>query len=162
MSKFDSSFDLRPRSKGSYRRGVDDIFRALNTLRVDELKPVAAFLFYYLACEKLAKIMKGVCTGKKYKEIFAPNSRTPSAEDIRKYSNQLGGKAAGADFDAIFDRKRKNSARSLRDKIIHEIGPSHAKQIVNAAPSLVPKMKKFLKYNDAVIQYLQKLHSVKS
>ena len=154
MSNSDPSFDIDGRTKGSYVRATDDIGRALDTLKVEELPAVASFLFYYLSCEKLAKIMKGVCKGKKKSEIFNPRSRTPDTNSINNYSKQLGCKMIKNNIDCIFASNRQKSARWLRNQIAHEIGPSHAKQIVNEAPRLVPKMKKFLECRKDVVQCL--------
>ena len=154
MSKSDLSFDIEPRSKGSYRRALDDIGRALLILKADRLEPVASFLFYYLACEKLAKIMKGVCKRKKKTEMFKRNSQTPNIDEIEAYSKQLGCKISIHDIGDIFSGSNLNSARYLRNQIVHEIGPSHAKQIVNEAWRLVPKMQRFIECRHAVVQYI--------
>ena len=157
MSRQDLSFDINPRSKGSYRRAADDIERALSILNADKLEPVASFLFYYLACEKLAKILKGVCTRQNKTQIFSRASHTPSANEIEKYLKHLGCKTPKSDIDDIFVSGHENSARSLRNKIIHEIGPTHAKQIVNEASRLVPMMKNFIESRHVVVQYLSGL-----
>ncbi len=153
----DPSFDTNRNTKGSYRRATDDIGRALKQLRINDMPDVAAFLFYYLACEKLAKIMKGACLGKKKDEIFEARGGTPSASKICSYLQQLNCTFQEENINSIFDKDKKYSARWLRNNIVHEIGPSHAKQIVEHSRNLVQKMKLFLRYRKSVVQYLEKI-----
>lgn len=155
MSGTDPSFDTDGTVKGSYVRAIEDIERALDYLRVDKMSDHAAFLFYYLSCEKLARIMKGICSNMKKKEIFKSGGTTPGAADIYKYSQQLNCHVKQSDIDWIFDREKSHSARKLRDNLIHEIGPSHAKQIMAHSQNLVPRMRAFLECRGIVVQYLQ-------
>ncbi len=155
MSSSDPSFDIDGHPKGSYVRMIEDIGRALDYLKVEQMPPTSAFLFYYISCEKLAKIMMAICQRKTRAEIFGQGSYTPGAGDIRDYSQRLECNVRLSDINCIFDSKNKHSARKLRDIFVHEVGPSHAKQIVDHSPSLVPKMKNFLDSRGTVIQFIK-------
>lgn len=72
---------------------------------------VAAFLFYYLACEKLAKIMKGVSSGEKKDKIFGVRRGTPAASKICNYLQKLNCTFKEEDINLIFDEEKKYSAR---------------------------------------------------
>ncbi len=66
----DPSFDIHPKTKGSYRRRAEDIDRALRDLRLEGLSRETTLLIYYFACEKLAKIIIGVSTKKPASHYF--------------------------------------------------------------------------------------------
>ena len=149
------SFDNDPKRKGSYRRAVDDIYHALELLKVGNMEPVEAFLFYYLACEKLAKIMKGVCEKKTYKEVFRKGEGTPYPKDIKRYLKKMNCAFVEKEIGMIFrSRGKPASARNLRDRLIHEFGPSHARKVAHRAHELVPMMRNFLQCRKAVVDYL--------
>lgn len=143
------SFSINPKTKGSYRRAAEDIDRALKQLNIKKMPGVASFVFYYLACEKLAKIMYGVATKKRKTAVFKSN--TPRWNLIADYSKSLGCSVSRSDIESIFSSKITRSGRNLRNNIIHEIGPAHAKQIAAEAPVLVPKMKSFINCTSEVV-----------
>lgn len=156
MLHIDPSFDPDPKRKGSYIRATIDINKALDILNVKEMLEQAAFVYYYPACEKLAKIIVGICHKDKMSEVFNRHSHTPSATDIHFSLQQLGCNADISDIKSIFDSNNGLSARKLRDKFFHEIGPTHALQIFNNSNKHVQKMKDFLTYSQVVIQCLEK------
>lgn len=146
----DPSFVKDGRVKGSYKRALEDIDRALDYLNANKLRHQGAFIYYYLACEKLAKIMKGVCCNKPKKDVFNSRSPTPSASDICQYVKKMGGSVNQNDVESIFDSRTPNSARVLRNNLFHEIGPSNAKKVMMHSSELLPKMKRFLHYKELV------------
>lgn len=154
MSTSDPSFAINGKVKGSYLRALDDIGRALNYLKIDAMPDHAAFLYSYLASEKLARIMHGVFSRRKKGEIFCKGAKTPAASTIYSYSKQLGCDMTKTEIDQIFDFYNNQSARKLRDRFVHEIGPSHANDIVKRSITLVPIMKRFLNSRIALSQLL--------
>ncbi len=150
----DPSFAIDGRVKGSYLRALEDIDRALNHLQIEAMPDHAAFLYSYLACEKLARIMHGVCNRKKKSDVFRKGASTPTATAIYTYSQQLDCYVSRTEIDQIFNSNNNQSARRLRDQFVHEIGPTHAKDIVNRSRTLVPNMKKFLDCRAALIKRL--------
>jgi hypothetical protein len=46
------------------------------------------------------------------------------------------------------------SARILRNKLNHELGPGYVNRIIKLAPFFEPKLLGFLKCHDQVLQYL--------
>jgi hypothetical protein len=158
MVEPDHSFDANPKQTGSYWRAARDIYRALDKeLKVDQLPEPAAFMFYYIGCEKLAKIMKGVVTKKSYAAVFG-NRKTPKPKEIKRYLACLGCQFPTGDVEAIFDPNDPSSARYLRNDFLHEVGPTHAKLLVKGAPHLVPKMRKFIDCIPDVTAHIEKMH----
>ena len=73
--KLEFAVERDPKVKGSYRRRLDDAFHALELLNIATFRPEAAFVFYYLTCEKVAKVIMGIASrkprggGEKFKSI---------------------------------------------------------------------------------------------
>jgi hypothetical protein len=59
-AKIDYAVERQGHVGGTYRRRLDDAFKALDRLKVEKLPPAIAFIFYFLACEKIAKVMVGI------------------------------------------------------------------------------------------------------
>lgn len=154
----DNSFDISPAAKGSYRRRTDDIFRALKILNADGLSPVAAFLFEYYACEKLAKIMIGVNAKNPASDYFGSKNYQLRINNIKGAALGLACAATDQDIDQVFAYDL-TSARLLRNKIAHDLGPTHAQEIRDNAKRLVPYMRKFLACGEQVISYLERTYS---
>ena len=151
----DPSFDIDPRRKGSYRRRAEDIERALREMNVARLSSVPAFLLYYFACEKLLKIMIGV------RYNWNANKAARQNLDIglgKKAIKHFDYPVSQTDFELLFASKvskgSPNSARILRNQIVHDIGPTHARQIEAAASHLVPVMRSFVGNYQVVVDRL--------
>ena len=84
------SFSKNPSTKGSFLRAANDIDVAIKNLGVSRMAPISSFLFYYMACEKLAKIMKGVHNREKMTKTFSRSSNTPNAKNLTNYAKALG------------------------------------------------------------------------
>ena len=180
----DPSFDIHPKTKGSYRRRAEDIDRVLRNLRLEGLSREATFLIYYFACEKLAKIIIGVSTKKPASNYFEKNYSL-RINNIKLSCKKLGTPVSEEDIDWIFTSacdgpkwklflssapdtwilsslKSPKSARWLRNKMVHDIGPTHAKLTRQHAMFLNRKMKKFLSLSTAVVRYLEVGHKTGS
>ena len=154
MADVNYAFEANPKSKGSYRRASDDVSRALNTLNIDTLSDVDAFLYCYFACEKLAKIAVAVCAGKEgARDFFNRVRRTPNSEKIYSCLCQLGFEFAEGKTDEIFGENPR-SARTLRNQFVHKLGPTHAQLLVQEAPHLVPTMSQFVDCRGAIANFL--------
>jgi len=180
----DHSFDIHPKTKGSYRRRAEDIDRVLRNLRLEGLSREATLLIYYFACEKLAKIIIGVSTKKPASNYFEKNYSL-RINNIKLSCKKLGTPVSEEDIDWIFTSacdgpkwklflssapdtwilsslKSPKSARWLRNKMVHDIGPTHAKLTRQHAMLLNRKMKKFLSLSTAVVRYLEVGHKTGS
>ncbi len=169
----DPSFDIHPRTKGSYRRRLDDIERALKNLNLEPSSSSGSFLYYYFASEKLARLLIGINKRRPASYYFEPSDGQKRAGGLRT-SEVISAVAyfgrpicdddlfwifhwtcAGPEWEALVRRSvdlkpKVLSARKLRDRIVHDFGPTHALQVAEHAEFLVPKMKKFIGCIDLV------------
>lgn len=149
--KANFEIERNPKSKGSYRRRLDDAFVALDCLKVDSFRPEAAFIFYYLACEKVAKVMIGISRRKPALSYFKKINVRVS--DLTIASKFLSCGISKGDIEAIFS-DIPTSACHLRNKLIHDIGPTHVFLIQKSAPNHVNRMRKFLRCRKAIIRHM--------
>ena len=154
MPKIDFSIERKP-EHGSYRKRLNDAFDATERVSIEKLGPVAAFVFNYLTCEKLAKVMVGIASGKP--GAGKDFSRiTLCSNNIFTASQRLGCNLTRQHIDSIFaNTDADRSACRLRNKLFHDFGPTHVRQVQGAAPHLNEKMKMFLGCRDAVVKYLE-------
>ncbi len=80
---------------------------------------------------------------------------TPKSYDIYQYAKSMNFNISKDDIEKIFGTK--NSAKALRNQFVHEMGPTHARMIRDAAKSLVPKMQKFIECRSSLIDYIKKI-----
>jgi hypothetical protein len=142
---------------GTYRRRSDDAFRALNAMDVGRLPPEVAFIFYFLACEKIAKVMIGIARGKP--------GRGPAFSKMKwQYSDLISAaKRIGCsnhvsddDIKAIFVREQVNrfSANAIRNRLLHDFGPTHVIEARMHAPRLIKAMQRFFECRTRIISIL--------
>jgi hypothetical protein len=148
----DLSVERLPK-KGSYRKRLDDAFAAMDLVSIHSLRPEAAFVFYYLTCEKLAKVMIGIERGKpgagpKFRKI------EPRESDVVNACKFVGCSATKDDIRSIFSDSDGSACR-LRNQLFHDFGPTHVRQVQRAAHQLNARMMRFLKCKDHVIAYLE-------
>jgi hypothetical protein len=164
----DPSLRPDPNAGGSYYRRIEDINRALAALGVQRLPDVIKFLGYYFGCEKLARGIVGI------------HLRHPArhAYDHRQYLclTKVEHAAVGlalsiptddlcylfADFKDLAKLRALNpphdkSARLLRNKVGHDLGPTNVKHVAKRAAFFIPKMTAFLGCISQVLAY-QKVH----
>jgi hypothetical protein len=148
MAKMNLSIERDGDKGGTYRRRIDDAFKAMNLLAIGQFRPEAAFVFYWLTCEKIAKVMVAIEGGK------PGPGRDFSKIDIRSNNviracEHIGcaGIISKDDINAIFSDKAGSACR-LRNKLFHDFGPTHVDHVQKAAPRLNGQMKKFLSCRD--------------
>src|ERR1700710_1797317 len=71
----DWTFKPDPNEKGSYRRRIEDIDRALTILEIDRLPEPSKFVTYFFGCEKLAHGMVGIESGLPAHQAYLPSSK---------------------------------------------------------------------------------------
>lgn len=170
----DPSFSIHPQTKGSYRRRAEDIHRALVQMKVRNLPSDAAFIFNYFSCEKLSKIIIGVSTRQPATKVFKIGYGL-NINNIKSSCKNLSLNIREEDIEWIFnsqcnDNRWKHlllthnnspsapndakSARWLRNKIVHDMGPSNARRVQEHANFLNAKMEQFLKLSAPVVHLL--------
>jgi hypothetical protein len=147
--------------KGSYYRRIEDIQRALDTdaLRVGALPPGVQFLAYYFGCEKLARAIVGIHKKWPASVAFSHYTRLHLRE-IQEAAGALGLSVAKDDLQSLFGGagndvadSKQPTARALRNRLIHDLGPTHMTQLAEHARSHNPKMKTFLRCAKQVLKY---------
>lgn len=151
----DQSFTADGGVKGSYYRRIEDIARALDALRVSELPPAIQFLAYYFACEKLALAIVGIQRNKSAKVAY--EGQQVRLGQLKQATRELRLSMGQEYLESLFSANPlTRSARVLRNKLVHELGPTHVKHIVDDGPSFIPKMKQFLGCAPEVLAHLRK------
>jgi hypothetical protein len=151
--KIDLGIERDPNKKGSYRRRLDDVLVALAKLQIDKFREEGAFVFYYLACEKVARIMVGLTDKKPGASHF--NKIKIRSSNVMKACASLRSGILKDEIELIF-RNDKDTACRLRNQLIHDIGPTHVVQIIQNAARLNNVMKKFIQAGrKAIIDHLQ-------
>ncbi len=151
--EFDPSFEADPNKKG-YRRALNDINLVFDLLGIEAAPPNVSFLHYYFGAEKVAKAIVGI--SKRYPSKRPISKKEFCVEEICR---------AIDDIDLTFDKlaiedifgNSPLSARKIRNRFVHQIGPSHAMQIRDNAVRLVPMMKDFVERRTEVFVYLERL-----
>lgn len=152
MPKFDFAIERDPNKGGSYHRRLNDVFVALIELKIDKLPDEGAFIFYYLACEKIARIMIGITDRKPGPSHF--KGIRPRSSNILKACSSLVPEIPKNEIESIF-RDEKLTACRLRDQLVHDIGPTHVEQIVKNSAHLNRIMRRFIKASQkAIIDHL--------
>ncbi len=128
---------LKPDSelKDSYYRRLRDVARGLDKLEIGRASPTIRFFGYYFGCEKIARGIVEI-----YKQWDADKAYSHKTQlklnQIRKAADAIGLNFPLEDIEWIFadhdEQKKlvptsdcKYSARHLRNRATHEIGPSN-------------------------------------
>jgi hypothetical protein len=146
------SFSKNPNEKGSYLRRLQDIERGLSELGINRISPTGQFIYLIAACEKLAKIMYGASGGRDSKTIFHHTHvlSLPATKHFCKVRKVI---ITEAELEFIFGNNAQ-SAKSLRNSLLHEIGPTNARNISKKSDSLCKVMRKFLKSRAIIEEYI--------
>jgi len=163
----DPSLKPDPRRKGSYYRRIEDIARALESLKSDKLSETMLFLVLYFGCEKIARGLIGIHRRRSATDAYRPGARI-QLKDIKASVAGLGLSVLEEDLDWLFASDRQqgllrqtseltNSARHLRNNLTHDFGPTNVARIAKHAPFLNPKMKSFLGCVPEILAY-QRAH----
>jgi hypothetical protein len=146
---------------GSYRRRLNDAFRAFGMIDVDRLPPEVAFIFYLLTCEKVAKVMIGIDRRKpgNSQRRAAFRNIDPRPDSVIRAVKTLGCSSTVSEQDIrlIFSNDEtgnKFAAFSLRTRLFHDFGPWHMKELLEHAPKLNRTMSRFLECKSGIISFL--------
>jgi hypothetical protein len=157
------TFSIDRSVKGTYRRRIADIGKALSEFGATRLpaNSPAQFVAYYFGCEKLAKGIDGIA-----REVSTKNSFEDSDMNLQRIM-EARGKLCLPNIDddelaLLFDVQPKtnkfpNVARTIRDRIFHDSGPTNVGHAAKHAAKLLPIMRKFLSSEPHVQKYLAEL-----
>lgn len=151
---------------GSYYRRIDDIALGLEKMEVTQ-QPNAAvqFTMLYFGCEKLAKAMVGIHLTHPAPDAFHRHNRF----ELSKLTAACDALAPSFPKDDLFylfadkgelpklaaiDPSVGWSARELRNKLNHQLGPGNVRRILKRAPIMLPKLTAFLQCHQQVLAHL--------
>lgn len=168
--ELDWTFSTDPRVRDTYCRKLGDIRRATGKFSIEKL-PVdspARFLGYYFGCEKLAKGALGIARLWSAEKAFC--HKTPlDLDQLKSALKKLGVLFSDDDLTKIFGtqpvRNKPTRGREIRNRLIHDFGPSNVDHAKAAVKTLVPVMRKFLGYDRQIEEYvvnLNKQHAISS
>jgi hypothetical protein len=83
------SYSPDPNCKGSYRRRIEDIQRALDAMEIKRLPPAVQFVAYFFGCEKLANGIVGIAKNQKAKDAYTRNTKI-NLSCLKKVAPTLG------------------------------------------------------------------------
>ena len=120
---------------------------------------VVAFIFYWVACEKLAKVIVAI---KREQSTIGSDFQSRKwfrTSDLVDGHDLLGLKRVISrhDLDFIFLKVgNRFAAAALRDRLFHDCGSTHVTEVTQAAVKLNPLMSKFLSCRQMVIDYIER------
>jgi hypothetical protein len=142
---------------GNYRRRIEDIPVAIKTL--DDraaLLDAANFLVLYFACEKLAKSMIGIDEDEPVEQAF--DRRYMPTERIKKAASKAAITFSDDEITRLFEYqkvpKEATSGRALRDRAVHDFGPTNIGNAARRGKILTDLMRKFLACDQQILRYL--------
>ena len=152
----DWSFEPDPDLKGSYYRRLEDIPEALAKFDVTTLPDNSPAQF--VAAEKLAKAIVGINKARSAQKAFARHVAVKLPE-IKSAARSMRLKVSEADLDALFEHQthfpQPSSAITIRNRLLHDFGPTQVSHIRQHAPRLIPIMVKFIGDIDPVLEHLR-------
>jgi len=152
--------------KGSYYRRIEDITHGLRMIEVDTNKNDAVkFIAYYFGCEKLARGIIGIHLRNPAIDAYHHRNLFLLA-DLEVSNGAMGLSISTSDLLYLFADFRdlprlhavdpsSSSARLLRNKVGHDLGPTNVQKILNHSQSLIPKMQAFLAIDQKVLGFLR-------
>ena len=146
------SLSKDPKRHGAFLRRIQDIDRTLLLLDLDKEPDHIRFIMGYLACEKAAAIMQAMHEGKPSKVLDRPYK--VSSDKLIKACRHLGFVIDNATIHAIFDEPPMPSARNIRNKFLHNMGPTHLSHC--RRPDMTKLMNKFLGCIKAVEKWIER------
>lgn len=161
--ELDWTFSVDPRLKGTYHRKLGDIRLATGKFSTAKLPDgsAARFLGYYFGCEKLAKGILGIARLRSADIAF--DHKTPlDMDQLKAAVKEVGVRISDDDLAKIFGtqlaRAKPAQGREIRNRLIHDFGPSNVDCAGAASKTLEPVMKRFLGCERTIQEYLVRLN----
>jgi hypothetical protein len=157
--KFDWRIERDPDRKGTLRRRLDDAFRAMHDVKLSTApSEVIAFIFYWVACEKVAKVIIAIKRKKSaIGDLDFKSKKKWHAGDLFEGCRLTGldRVVSRAELEQIFSKADDRfTAAALRDRLFHDFGPAHVSEVARTAQKLNPLMRKFLSCKSLVADYM--------
>ena len=149
----DAVNQLHINRRQAYLKSGNEIISGLERLKIQSMRAEKSFLYYYFACEWMAKIFYGLSINKSIIEL--KKTGTFDIEWIRKAQQNLGLSITLEELNALFYTKNKKSARHTRNKIAHNFAESTLQEIAERGTEHIPIFKKLLKEWEAVSARLE-------
>jgi hypothetical protein len=150
------SLKALPKLKGGYYRRIKDIDRALEApeLNFQNLPSVVQFLFLFFGCEKLALALVGIDARHASDDAYG-RGKFVLLSKLQTAAKAMGISITPLELDSIFG-SADSSARELRNKIVHDLGPTNVKAAHAHCKSHIRTLKKFLDCIEDIHDYQRK------
>ena len=144
---------LDTRRRNAYLKHGNEIISGLEKLNIQSMTAEESFIFYYFACEWMAKIFYGLSVNKSITELKKLGSF--DVEWIRRARQDLDLNITTEELNALFYTKHKKPARHLRNKTAHNFAESTLQEIAEHETEFIPIFKKLLKEWETVSARLE-------
>jgi hypothetical protein len=115
-ARIDFKVERDPDTKGSYRRRLDDAFKAAELMLAQgSVSPALDFIINFFACEKVAKVILGIASGKPGSGPAFKNIKIGRTHDLFLACGKLSLSVTKAEINAIF-AEMPGTACELRNK----------------------------------------------
>ena len=138
----------------AYLKSGNEIISGLERLDIQSMTLEKSFVYYYFACEWMAKIFYGISDNKTVTELEW-DRRPFDVRWIRKARQNLDLNITTEELNALFYTKNKKPARHLRSKIAHNFDESGLQEIAERGMEFIPIFKKLLKEWETVSARLE-------
>ena len=149
----DAVNQLHINRRQAYLKSGNEIISGLEILNIQYMTAEKSFIYYYFACEWMAKIFYGLSVNMDITEL--KNTRKFYIEWIRKARQNLELSITPEELNALFYTKNKKSARRIRNKTAHNFAGSTLQEIAERGTEHIPIFKKLLKEWEAVSARLE-------
>ena len=150
----DTVINLDPRSKNAYLKNGNEIILGLERLNIQSMTAEQSFMFYYSACEWLAKIFYGVSENRNITELKNRNFKF-RVEQIRKAQQNLNLSITTEELDELFYTENDKSARRIRNDIAHVFGRKSLQKMTEHGTRYIPIFKKLLREWEGISAQLE-------
>ena len=145
---YDAVNNLNPTSRKAYLKSGNEIILGLERLNIKSMTAEQKLIFYYFACEWLAKILYGISSNKTISEL--KNLKKFDVRWIKKAKRDFNLSITPEELDVLFNSSNKESARYIRNKIAHEFGQKYLQEMEEHGTKYNPIFEKLLKEWESV------------
>lgn len=140
----DAVSHLHSNTRQAYLKSGNEIISGLERLNIQSMTTEKCFIYYYFACEWMAKIFYGISDNKTVTELEG-NRRPFDVRWIRKARKHLNLSITTEELNDLFYTKNEISARNIRNDIVHHFSRKTLQEIAKCETEYIPIFKKLLK-----------------
>ena len=144
---------LHPNRRKAYLKSGNEIISGLERLNIQSMTTEKSFIYYYFACEWMAKLFYGISANKQLSIIKNDRSQF-NVGWIKQAQQNLNLSITLEELDTLF-KSRTKSARDIRNKIAHNFAGSTLQELADRETEFIPVFKKLLKEWEAVSARLE-------